>query len=87
MNFYLGGNEIYNRWGKKTVAVATDVDVRLVQVPEGHFWVAGDNVDWSRDSRDYGPLPMALIVGKTTAKMWPLSQAKWLEGGFRNVES
>lgn len=36
----------------------------LIQVPEGHVWVAGDNLAYSRDSRFYGPLPMALIQGK-----------------------
>ncbi|KIW21164.1 signal peptidase I [Exophiala spinifera] len=36
----------------------------MVQVPEGHVWVAGDNLAYSRDSRFYGPLPMALIQGK-----------------------
>ena len=37
----------------------------MVQVPEGHVWVAGDNLTYSRDSRFYGPMPMALIRGKT----------------------
>ncbi|KAJ9604341.1 Mitochondrial inner membrane peptidase complex subunit [Cladophialophora chaetospira] len=37
----------------------------MVQVPEGHVWVAGDNLSWSRDSRFHGPVPMALIQGKT----------------------
>ena len=36
----------------------------MVQVPEGHVWVAGDNLPYSRDSRFYGPVPMALITGK-----------------------
>jgi inner membrane protease subunit 1 len=37
----------------------------MVQVPEGHVWVSGDNLPYSRDSRFHGPLPMALIRGKT----------------------
>lgn len=37
----------------------------MVQVPEGHVWVAGDNLSYSRDSRFHGPVPMALIQGKT----------------------
>lgn len=36
----------------------------MVQVPEGHVWVAGDSLSYSRDSRFYGPVPMALIAGK-----------------------
>jgi mitochondrial inner membrane protease subunit 1 len=38
---------------------------RMVQVPEGHVWVAGDNLSYSRDSRFHGPVPMGLIQGKT----------------------
>lgn len=56
----------------------------MVQVPEGHVWVQGDNVDWSRDSRDYGPLPMALIIGKVEARVRPFGEMKWMDGGFRD---
>lgn len=36
----------------------------MVQVPEGHVWLAGDNMVQSRDSRFYGPVPLAMITGK-----------------------
>ena len=39
----------------------------MVQVPEGHVWLAGDNLPYTRDSRNYGPLPMGLIRGKVIA--------------------
>lgn len=38
----------------------------LIQVPEGHVWVEGDNLAWSRDSRVYGAVPMALIKGRSS---------------------
>jgi inner membrane protease subunit 1 len=40
-----------------------------VIVPTGHFWVSGDNAVWSRDSREYGPVPMALLKGRLVAKV------------------
>lgn len=40
-----------------------------VIVPTGHLWVSGDNAAWSRDSRDYGPVPMALMRGRLVAKV------------------
>ncbi|KAF2462097.1 peptidase S24/S26A/S26B/S26C [Lineolata rhizophorae] len=46
-------------------------DGTMVQVPEGHCWVAGDNQTWSRDSRVYGPIPLPLIKGKIIMTVWP----------------
>ena len=45
----------------------------VVQVPQGHVWLIGDNLPASRDSRLYGPVPMALIDGKVIARTgsWP----------------
>lgn len=40
----------------------------MIQVPKGHCYIVGDNLPWSRDSRDYGPLPLALIKGKLVSR-------------------
>lgn len=44
-----------------------------MQVPKGHCWLLGDNLYASRDSRLYGPVPMALIDGKVIYQTgsWP----------------
>lgn len=47
----------------------------LVQVPEGSCWVTGDNLGASRDSRMFGPIPLALVRGKVVAA-W--SWGRWL---------
>jgi len=52
-----------------------------VVIPKGHVWLAGDNADYSRDSRLYGPVSMALIKGKLWGRVWPLSQV----GPFKNT--
>ena len=54
------------------------------QVPEGHCWLLGDNLHDSRDSRTYGPLPLALITGKGVARVWPLGEMKWLENSLQS---
>jgi len=43
-----------------------------VVIPKGHLWFGGDNAAWSRDSRDYGPVSIALVRGRLVAKVWPL---------------
>ncbi|XP_004067284.1 mitochondrial inner membrane protease subunit 1 isoform X1 [Oryzias latipes] len=40
-------------------------------VPKGHVWLEGDNLTNSSDSRNYGPIPYALIRGRVCLKLWP----------------
>ncbi len=55
-------------------------------MPEGHVYVGGDNLPWSRDSRNYGPLPMGLINGKVIARIWPLSKIQWVENSLKSAQ-
>jgi inner membrane protease subunit 1 len=55
-----------------------NVTEEVVQVPEGHCWVAGDNLEWSRDSRLYGPMPLGLVRAKVLAVVYPFEDARWL---------
>jgi signal peptidase I len=42
-----------------------------VNVPEGAYFVVGDNRSHSSDSRTWGPVPMDKIVGKVFFRYWP----------------
>ena len=55
----------------------------LPQVPPGHCWLVGDNLTISRDSRDFGPVPLGLIRGKALMLLWPF---KRLDSGLTKVE-
>ncbi|KAK8220047.1 hypothetical protein M8818_000463 [Zalaria obscura] len=41
----------------------------MMQVPKGHCYVVGDNLKHSRDSRTFGPVPLALIKAKVIGKV------------------
>ena len=57
-----------------------------MQVPEGHCWVNGDNLDASRDSRIFGPLPLALVRGKVLAAWgWP-RRLRWIKSALEDAE-
>lgn len=42
-----------------------------ITVPEGHFFMMGDNRGHSDDSRYWGPLPEDWLIGKAFATYWP----------------
>ena len=42
-----------------------------VGVPEGHLFLLSDSRDGSVDSRSFGPVPAASLVGTVTVRMWP----------------
>ncbi len=68
----------------------TDLSSDL-QVPKGHCWIVGDNLVASRDSRYFGPVPLALIRGKVIATMrpftpWPFSGFKWITNSLEKAD-
>lgn len=63
-------------------------DQMMIKVPKGHCWVVGDNLSWSRDSRMFGPLPLALIKGKVMAIKEPgLPWSGWRAADGRQSEA
>jgi type IV secretory pathway protease TraF len=36
----------------------------IVDIPEGHVWLSGDNMPFSQDSRSYGPVPSRNLLGR-----------------------
>lgn len=55
----------------------------LVVVEDGHVWLEGDNSMNSSDSRVYGAVPAALIVGRVVCRVWPLRGEAVIERGWR----
>lgn len=55
----------------------------LVVVPDGHVWIEGDNSLDSHDSRYYGAVPAALIIGRVVCRVWPLRGKALMERGWR----
>ncbi|KAL2019991.1 hypothetical protein VTK56DRAFT_8991 [Thermocarpiscus australiensis] len=59
----------------------------MIQVPQGHCWIVGDNLIASRDSRQFGPVPLALIRGKVIARVRPFSEFKWITNPLQRADT
>ncbi|GMH40306.1 hypothetical protein BSKO_08210 [Bryopsis sp. KO-2023] len=51
---------------------------KRIVVPKGHVWLEGDCPEVSRDSREYGPVPLAMIYGRAWLQVWPFGSTGWI---------
>lgn len=60
---------------------AFDCDICQIKeftVPEGNYFMLGDNRGMSEDSRVWGMVPKKAFVGKVRAVVWPINRFDWL---------
>ena len=52
---------------------------KKITVPQGQYFVMGDNSASSHDSRYWGFVPEELVVGKAEVLFWPLDRIRWIK--------
>lgn len=64
--------EDYLQPGIKTFSESFLSEKMPYEIPINNYFVLGDNRSHSSDSRDFGPIPRELIVGKAVLVVWPI---------------
>lgn len=59
------------RYPQGSLALATVAEDQEVTVPEGHYFLLGDNSTNSNDSRFWGFVPHGDVLGRITTRYWP----------------
>lgn len=72
---YINGEEVYDEFG----SITKDYDLAYLGIdviPEGYYFVLGDNRNKSSDSRMIGLISEEQIEGVTNFSLWPLKSIK-----------
>ncbi|RJQ26872.1 signal peptidase I [Candidatus Parcubacteria bacterium] len=49
-------------------------------IPEGSYFAIGDNRTMSSDSRDFGPIRLDKVIGKSFISYWPVDRFRIIKG-------
>ena len=70
----LNGEALTEEYTHRTLFPNRPGDV--IEVDANHLFMMGDNRPQSRDSRDFGIVPVHLVRGKVLLRLWPLDDFK-----------
>lgn len=66
-NIYVNGRLLDDGWHNETFGPLAATRIPPMQIPEGSYYVLGDNRTDTCDSRVFGPIDGSLLVGKVVA--------------------
>lgn len=68
----INGRPLAQPWEPRLTGacVESSADIPLTKIPQGHYFVMGDCRGDSDDSRYWGTVPQANIIGKVSAVIW-----------------
>ena len=74
---YINGETVEEPWLHEAIEYEGEWDV-----PEGQYFVLGDNRNHSSDSHVWGCVPRENLIGNAFFRYWPLSHISVIKGGI-----
>ncbi len=74
---YINGEAVEEPWLHEAIEYEGEWDV-----PEGQYFVLGDNRNHSSDSHIWGSVPRKNLIGNAFFRYWPLSHISVIKGGI-----
>ena len=74
---YINGEAVEEPWLHEAIEYEGEWDV-----PEGQYFVLGDNRNHSSDSHVWGCVPRENLIGNAFFRYWPLSHISVIKGGI-----
>lgn len=71
---FLNGEALEENYLAENVITTITGDFTDLTVPDGYVFVMGDNRAASKDSREFGVVPLEKIEGKVHIRIWPLNK-------------
>ncbi len=72
---YINGKRLYEPYHHSSTEFLPEYDTKLIEIPEGFYFVLGDNRNYSFDSHYWGLLPKERIIGRAAFLIYrPLNQ-------------
>jgi signal peptidase I len=73
-SYYINGTKLEEPYIGPTVVTTAGTFLREnepITVPDGMYFVSGDNRQHSSDSREFGPIPVGDFIGQALFRYWP----------------
>lgn len=75
--YYVNGNKLEEQYIGSDVYTSAGSYLKEneeVTIPEGMYFVSGDNRQHSSDSREFGPIPLTDFIGQGLFRYWPANK-------------
>ncbi len=68
---YIDGKKLNEPYVSKQTHIADGRTIAPIKIPQGQYFMMGDNRSSSCDSRSWGTVPRGNLIGKVFATYWP----------------